>query len=71
MHTPFSYQRARSFQNTVTIETGISDFHNMVITVLEFYTKSKNRKSFNAGAIMNTNMHAPKTQKFIRANNCN
>ena len=32
----------RSVQNTVTIETGISDFHKMVITVLKvFYRKQK------------------------------
>ena len=46
---PFLTNRARSLQNTVTIETGISDFHNMVITVLNFFTKSTNKKSFNTG----------------------
>ena len=37
----FLTNRPRSFQNTVTIETGISDFHKMVITVLKvFYKKT-------------------------------
>ena len=32
----------RSFQNTLTIETGLSDFHKMVITVMKvFYKKQK------------------------------
>ena len=34
--------RPRSFQNAVTIETGISDFHKMLITVMKgFYKKQK------------------------------
>ena len=38
----FLTNRTRSFQNTVTIERGISDFHKMVITVLKvFYKKQK------------------------------
>ena len=42
----FLTNRPRSFQNTLTIETGISDFHKMVITVMKvFYkkTETKNR----------------------------
>ena len=42
----------RSFENTVTIETGLSVFHKMVITVLKvFLQKSRNQKSFNTGAV--------------------
>ena len=38
----FLTNRPRSFQNTFTIETGISDFHKMVITVMKvFYKKQK------------------------------
>ena len=38
----FFTNRPRTFQNTVTIETGISDFHKMVITVMKvFYKKQK------------------------------
>ena len=34
--------RPRSFQNTLNLETGISDFHKMVITVMKvFYKKQK------------------------------
>ena len=32
--------RPRSFQSTVTIESGISNFHKMVITVLKTETKN-------------------------------
>ena len=34
----------RSFQNTVTIETGISDFHKMVIAVLKVFSKKQKQK---------------------------
>ena len=38
----FLTNRPRSFQNTLTIETGISDFHKMAITVMKtFYKKQK------------------------------
>ena len=34
----------QSFRNTITTETGISDFHKMVITILKvFYKKQKPR----------------------------
>ena len=42
---PFLTNRPRSFQNTLTIGTGISDFHKMVITVIEVFYK--NRKKIN------------------------
>ena len=52
----FLTNRSRYFQNTSTIETGISDFHKLVVTVLKmFYKKQKpktiqykNYKTFNA-----------------------
>ena len=48
----FQANRPRSFQNIFTIETGISDFHKVVITVLRvFYEKKQKPKSFNTGAI--------------------
>ena len=38
----FLTNRSRYFQNTSTIETGISDFHQLVVTVLKtFYKKQK------------------------------
>ena len=38
----FLTNRQQSFQNTLTIETGISDFHKMAITVMKvFYKKQK------------------------------
>ena len=51
----FLTNRSRYFQNTSTIETGISDFHKLVVTVLKmFYKKQKpkviqyrNHKPFN------------------------
>ena len=51
----FLTNRSRCFQNTSTIETGISDFHKLVVTVLKmFYKKQKpkiiqyrNYKTFN------------------------
>ena len=46
----FLTNRPRNFQNTLTINTGISDFHKMVITVVKFSTKNRNQKSFNIGA---------------------
>ena len=52
----FLTNRPKCFQSTMTMETGISDFHKMVITVLKlFYEKQKpkiihyrNYKTFNA-----------------------
>ena len=51
----FLTNRSRYFQNTSTIETGISDFHKLVVIVLKmFYKKQKlkviqyrNYKPFN------------------------
>ena len=51
----FLTNRARYFQNTSTIENGISDFHKLIVKVLKmFYKKQKpkiiqyrNYKTFN------------------------
>ena len=95
----------RSFQNTLTIETGMSDFYKMIITVMKvFYKKQKpkiiqlgNYKNFDNQVFqreLNSELlkidlnnaelsefteiflsildkHAPRKQKFIRANNSN
>ena len=52
----FLTNRPKCFQSTMTMETGISDFHKMVITVLKFFYKKqkpkiihyRNYKTFNA-----------------------
>ena len=41
--------RPRSFQNILTVQTGISDFHKMVITVMKVFYKNRKQKSFNMG----------------------
>ena len=51
----FLTNRSRYFQNTSTIETGISDFHKLVVTVLKMFYKMqkpkfiqcRNYKTFN------------------------
>ena len=35
--------RGRNFQQTTAVETGLSDFHKMVVTVLKASLISKNR----------------------------
>ena len=42
---------SRYFQNKSAIETGISDFHKLVVTVLKCSIKSKSRKPFNTETI--------------------
>ena len=41
----FLTNRPKCFQNTMTMETGISDFHKMVITVLNFFKKKTKTKN--------------------------
>ena len=51
----FLTNRSRYFQNTPTIETGISDFHKLIVTVLKMFCKKqkpkiiqyRNYKTFN------------------------
>ena len=52
----FLTNRPRTFQCTTTIETGISDFHKLVVTVLKTYQKQRpkiiyyrNYKNFENG----------------------
>ena len=40
----FLTNRSRYFQNTSTIETGISDFHKLAVTVLKMFYKKQNPK---------------------------
>ena len=47
----FLTNRRSYFQNTSTIETGISDFHKFVVTVQKCSIKSKSRKLFNTETI--------------------
>ena len=49
----FLANRPRTFQYTITIETGISDFHKLVVTVLKnFYKKQRPKlKPFVTGVI--------------------
>ena len=47
----FLANRPRTFQCTITIETGISDFHKLVVTVLKNFIKSKDLKPFVTGVI--------------------
>ena len=35
------------FQNTVTLETGLSDFHKMTLTVMKYYFKKQEPKIVN------------------------
>ena len=37
----------RSFQNTCTIETGLSDFYKMIVTVLKVYVQKREEKVIN------------------------
>ena len=34
-------KRPKSFQNSVTVETGLSDFHKMTLTVMKVFYKNK------------------------------
>ena len=47
----FLTNRRKCFQSTMTMETGLSDFHKMVIVVLNFFTIIKNQKSFTIETI--------------------
>ena len=44
-----------SFQNTATIETGISDFHKMVITILKVFYKNQKPKIIQYRSYKNFN----------------
>ena len=42
----FLTNRRKCFQDTMTMETGISNFSKMVMTVLKLFYKKKNQKLF-------------------------
>ena len=44
-----------SFQNTAAIETGISDFHKMVITILKVFYKNQKPKIIQYRSYKNFN----------------
>ena len=101
----FLTNRPQCFQQAYTIETGISDFHKIVVTVMKTHYKKQKPKtiqyrndkhfceqSFNLelnNELLNLNInnieleefneiflkvldkHAPRKQKYIRANNSN
>ena len=67
--------RCRSFQNTHAIETGLSDFHKMTLTVLKTSFKKKLPKIVSYRDYKNLwndnfifNKHVPIKLKYIRAN---
>ena len=47
MQVYFSKNRPQCFQNTCIFETGISDFHEMVVTVTEVFYKTQKQELFN------------------------
>ena len=60
-----------SFQNTITVSNGLSDFHKMIITVMKMSYIERNisnYESFGTTFIEVFNKHAPLRKKFLRAN---
>lgn len=56
LHNPFCIDLfltngPRTLQCTTTIETGISDFHKLAVTILKTSQKRKSQKSDTAGII--------------------
>ena len=43
--------RLECFQNSVTLETGLSDFHKMTLTVMKVFTKNKSQPLSHTAAI--------------------
>ena len=43
--------RPKSFQESEVVETGLSDFHKMSLTVMKVFYNKKPRKSFNIESI--------------------
>ena len=41
----FLRNHARSFQNTTTLENGLSNSHKMIVTVIKVHYKKQNKKS--------------------------
>ena len=98
----FLTNRQQCFQQPCTLETGISDFHKMVVTVMKTHYKKQKAKTiqyrnyknfheqsfnfklnnellkidinnaeFNEIFLKVLDKHAPRKQKYIRANNSN
>ena len=44
----------RSFQNSYALETGLSDFHKMTVTILKSYFKKNKLKSYLKGTLGNS-----------------
>ena len=44
----------RSFQNSCTVETGLSDFHKMIVTGLKIYSQKREAKVINYRDIKNS-----------------
>ena len=53
----FLTNRPRSFQNSLTIETGISDFHKVVITVIKVFYKKRKPKIIQYWSYKNFDNH--------------
>ena len=53
---------SQTFQNSVTIETGVSDFHKMVITVLKFFY-NKRGKPLSKDQNFETNIYVKERTK--------
>ena len=47
----FLTNRQQCFQQACAIETGMSDFHKMVLTIMKLITNSKKQKPFNTEVI--------------------
>ena len=43
--------RPKSFENSVTLETGLSDFHKMTLTVMKVFYKKKSQLLSHTAAI--------------------
>ena len=56
----------RSFQNSCAIETGLSDFHKMTVTVIKTYFKELGAKIINYGTIKTSPMRT--TNKLFLMN---
>ena len=80
----FLTNRPRIFQCTTTIETGISNFHKLAVTVLKTFYKKQRFKiihyrnyknfendNFRQDLLSALDKHAPKKVKYIYSNNCN
>ena len=61
----FLTNRQQGFQQTHAIETGISDFHKMVVTVMKTHYKKQKAKSIHNKYIMNHQKRLFKNKTYI------